>query len=79
MAKFITTDVILQSVVALLSIPTLKELVCKRPNMKPISRVPDQNGVSQACYTVEIYHSAPEPSMLTVYTLQKSPKYDSLP
>ena len=26
------------------------------------SRVPDQNGISQACYIVEIYHSGPEPS-----------------
>ena len=30
-----------------------------------ISRVPDQNGVSQACYTVEIHHSGPEPSKLS--------------
>ena len=26
-----------------------------------MSRVPNQNGVSQACYMVEIYHSGPEP------------------
>ena len=25
------------------------------------SRVPDQNGISQALYIVEIYHSGPEP------------------
>ena len=28
-----------------------------------ISRVPDQNGISQACFIVEIYHSGPEPSI----------------
>ena len=26
-----------------------------------ISRVLDQNGISQECYLVEIYHSGPEP------------------
>ena len=26
-------------------------------------RVPDQNGISQVCYIVEIYHSGPEPSI----------------
>ena len=29
-----------------------------------ISRVPDQNGISQACYIVEIYHSGLELSIL---------------
>ena len=29
-----------------------------------ISRVPHQNGISQACYIVEIYHSGPEPLIL---------------
>ena len=29
-----------------------------------VSRVPDQNGMSQACYIVKIYHSGPEPSIL---------------
>ena len=28
-----------------------------------IMRVSDQNGISQACYIVEIYHSGPEPSI----------------
>ena len=28
-----------------------------------ISRVPDQNGIFQACYMVEIYHSGLEPSI----------------
>ena len=28
-------------------------------------RVPDQNGISQACRIVEIYHSGPEPSIYT--------------
>ena len=28
-----------------------------------ISRVPDQNGVSQACYIVKIHHSGPEPAI----------------
>ena len=28
-----------------------------------ILRVPDQNGISQACFIVEIYHSGPEPSI----------------
>ena len=28
-----------------------------------ISRVPDQSGISQACYIVEIYHSGLEPSI----------------
>ena len=28
-----------------------------------ISRIPDQNGISQACYIVEIYHSGPESSI----------------
>ena len=28
-----------------------------------ISRVPDQSGVSQVCYIVEIYHSGLEPSI----------------
>ena len=28
-----------------------------------VSRVPDQNGISQACYIVEIYHSGPDPCM----------------
>ena len=31
-----------------------------------MSRVPDQSGVSQACYIVEMYHSGPKPSMLSV-------------
>ena len=26
-----------------------------------ISRIPDQNGISQVCYIVDIYHSGPEP------------------
>ena len=30
-----------------------------------ISRVPDQNGISQACHIVEIHHSGPEPSILS--------------
>ena len=30
------------------------------------SRVPDQNGVSHACYIVEIDHCGPEPSKSTV-------------
>ena len=29
----------------------------------PISRIPDQNGISKACYMVEIYHSGLEPSI----------------
>ena len=32
------------------------------PGTHFISGLPDQNGVSQACYIVEIYHSGPEPS-----------------
>ena len=28
-----------------------------------ISMVPDQNGISQACYIIKIYHSGPEPSI----------------
>ena len=28
-----------------------------------IQRVPDQNGVSQECYILEIYHSGLEPSI----------------
>ena len=31
-------------------------------------RVPDQNGISQACYIVEIHHSGPEPSILRLQT-----------
>ena len=31
-----------------------------------ISRVPDQNGVSQACYIVEIFHSGSEPLKCSV-------------
>ena len=33
--------------------------------MDPLSswRVPDQSGISQACYIVKIYHSGPEPSI----------------
>ena len=34
-----------------------------------ISRVPDQNGISQACYLVEIYHSGPRPSIFVRSTL----------
>ena len=30
------------------------------------SRVPNQNGVTQACYIVKIYHSSPEPSKLSL-------------
>ena len=30
------------------------------------SRVLKQNGISQACYIVEIYHSGPEPSISRV-------------
>ena len=30
-------------------------------NVNSKSRVPDQNGVSQACYVVEIYHSGLKP------------------
>ena len=26
-----------------------------------ISRIPDQNGISQACYIIEVYHSGREP------------------
>ena len=31
-----------------------------------ISRVLDQNGIFQACYVVEIYHSSLEPSICGV-------------
>ena len=31
-----------------------------------LSRVPDQNGISEAFYVVEIYHSSPEPSLRTM-------------
>ena len=33
------------------------------------SRVPGQNGISQACYIVEIYHSGPEPSTFILHCL----------
>ena len=26
--------------------------------------VPDQNGITQACYLIEIYHSGPDPSII---------------
>ena len=32
-----------------------------------ILRVPDQNGISQAYYFVEIYHSGPDPFILGVF------------
>ena len=34
--------------------------------MITISRVPDQNGISQACSIVKIYHSDPEPLILYI-------------
>ena len=42
--------------------------VCMRalpliPKKSIISRVPDQNGISQTCYIVEIYHFGPELSI----------------
>ena len=33
-----------------------------------ISRVPGQNGVSQACHVVKIYHSGPKPSISMSYS-----------
>ena len=42
--------------------------VCELYNYIMInSRVPDQNGVFQACYIVEIYHSGPKPSYVALY------------
>ena len=34
-----------------------------------ISRVLDHNGISQACYIVEMYHSGPDPSICTLIVL----------
>ena len=40
-------------------------------------RVPDQNGISQACYIVEIYRSGPEPLMYN--TCSTGDKYSDWP
>ena len=37
----------------------------EKKNVIIISRVLDQNSISQACYIVEIHHSGPEPSICT--------------
>ena len=37
-----------------------------------ISRVPDENGASQACYIVEIHHSGREPSISVSHFLHNS-------
>ena len=39
------------------------KFICPYHQWSIISRVPDQNGISQACYIVMIYHSGQEPSI----------------
>ena len=41
----------------------LGDLVKTDPPLAFLSRVPDQNGISQACDIVQICHSGPEPSI----------------
>ena len=42
-------------------------LSCLYTCWRPKSRVPDQNGISKTCYTVEMYHSGREPSKYRHY------------
>ena len=51
----------------------LRKIVCmvQTERRKNMSRVPDQNGISQACYRIEIYHSGPETSMCAWFRLKE--------
>ena len=53
-------------------LPTCHEKQSSR--VMHISRVPDQNGVSQAWYIVEIHHSSQTPSMCAYLRVERSSK-----